>query len=64
MSSMLFIQELKRAKKEAEQAVLDLKPGSLAGSMVEDRIGAASVDKLYDLMEQLEGRQIRPRNIP
>ena len=29
--SALLIQELKRAKKEAEQAVLDMKPGSLAG---------------------------------
>jgi hypothetical protein len=29
--------------------------------MVEDLIDPESVDKLYELMEKIEGRQIRPR---
>ena len=61
MSSTLFIQELKAAKREAELAVCDAQKGAMAGSMVEDMIGADQADKLYALMEQLEGRQIRPR---
>lgn len=61
MSSTLFIQEIKRAKNEAELCLSDMNKGSMAGQMVEDLIGAESVDALYSLMEQLEGRQIRAR---
>mmetsp|Transcript_12453 Transcript_12453/g.24083 ORF Transcript_12453/g.24083 Transcript_12453/m.24083 type:complete len:389 (-) Transcript_12453:80-1246(-) len=64
MSGTMFVQELKRARKEFEGSLLDENHLSRAGSMVEDRIGEAAADKLYALMEAMEGREIRPRNTP
>lgn len=61
MSSSMFVQEMKRARKEYEGSLLDENHLSRAGGMVEDRIGKDAADKLYAMMEKLEGRQFRPR---
>uniref|UniRef100_A0A7S4N4N5 NYN domain-containing protein n=1 Tax=Guillardia theta TaxID=55529 RepID=A0A7S4N4N5_GUITH len=59
LSSALFIQEIKRAKKEMEGSYVDPSHASLQGTMIEDRIRPESASALVSLMEQLEGRKIR-----